>query len=77
MNVWYQKHISADLPQESIYGLPKPTGRRFGMQRLWATRVLSHGCIDRTVPLVKKDYHLENIVVDSKSGVSVQEETWS
>jgi N-acetyl-gamma-glutamyl-phosphate reductase len=69
---WYQKHTCADLLSESVYGLPElhrekirnakivgnpgcyPTGALIGLIPLMKNRIISY----------------ENIVIDSKSGVS-------
>jgi N-acetyl-gamma-glutamyl-phosphate reductase len=69
---WYQKHTSADLLPESVYGLPEL--HRDAIRR--AKIVGNPGCYPTgaligLIPLVQKGIvSLENIVIDSKSGVS-------
>jgi N-acetyl-gamma-glutamyl-phosphate reductase len=69
---WYQKHTSANLLQESVYGLPElhrekiRTAKIVGNPGCYPT-----GALIGLIPLVKKGIiSLENIVIDSKSGVS-------
>jgi N-acetyl-gamma-glutamyl-phosphate reductase len=69
---WYQKHTSADLLPESVYGLPElhrekiRTAKIVGNPGCYPT-----GALIGLIPLVKKGMvSLENIVIDSKSGVS-------
>jgi N-acetyl-gamma-glutamyl-phosphate reductase len=69
---WYQKHTSADLLPESVYGLPEL--HRDEIRR--AKIVGNPGCYPTgaligLIPLVQKGMvSLENIIIDSKSGVS-------
>ncbi len=69
---WYQKHTSADLLSESVYGLPEIHREKIRNAKI----VGNPGCYPTgallgLLPLVKKGMiSVENIVVDSKSGVS-------
>ncbi len=69
---WYQKHTSADLLPESVYGLPELHRDKIRNAKI----VGSPGCYPTgaligLIPLVEKGMvSLENIVIDSKSGVS-------
>lgn len=69
---WYQKHTSADLLPESVYGLPELHREEIRNARI----VGNPGCYPTgallgLIPLVKKGMiSAEHIVVDSKSGVS-------
>ncbi len=69
---WYQKHTSADLLSESVYGLPELHREKIRNAKI----VGNPGCYPTgallgLLPLVKKGMiSVENIVVDSKSGVS-------
>lgn len=69
---WYQKHTSADLLSESVYGLPEL--HRDAIRR--AKIVGNPGCYPTgaligLIPLFQKGIvSLENIIIDSKSGVS-------
>jgi N-acetyl-gamma-glutamyl-phosphate reductase len=69
---WYQKHSSADLLPEAVYGLPEL--HRESIRK--ASIVGNPGCYPTgaligLVPLVKHGLiSLENIIVDAKSGVS-------
>jgi len=69
---WYQPHTGADLLSESVYGLPELHREKIRNAKI----VGNPGCYPTgallgLIPLVKKGViSLENIVVDSKSGVS-------
>jgi len=69
---WYQPHTSGDLLSESVYGLPELHREKIRKAKI----VGNPGCYPTgallgLLPLVKKGMiSLENIVVDSKSGVS-------
>jgi N-acetyl-gamma-glutamyl-phosphate reductase len=69
---WYQKHTSPDLLPESVYGLPE-----IHREKIRSARIVGNpgcyptGALIGLLPLVKKGMiSPENIVVDSKSGVS-------
>jgi N-acetyl-gamma-glutamyl-phosphate reductase len=69
---WYQKHTSANLLQESVYGLPE-----LHREKIRNAKIVGNpgcyptGALIGLIPLVKKGMvSLENIVIDSKSGVS-------
>jgi len=69
---WYQKHTSADLLPESVYGLPE-----LHRDKIRNAKVVGNpgcyptGALIGLIPLVEKGMvSLENIVIDSKSGVS-------
>jgi N-acetyl-gamma-glutamyl-phosphate reductase len=69
---WYQKHMSPDLLPESVYGLPE-----IHREKIRSARIVGNpgcyptGALIGLLPLVKKGMiSPENIVVDSKSGVS-------
>jgi N-acetyl-gamma-glutamyl-phosphate reductase len=69
---WYQKHTSADLLSESVYGLPE-----LHREKIRKAKIVGNpgcyptGALIGLIPLVKKGLiSLEGIVVDSKSGVS-------
>jgi N-acetyl-gamma-glutamyl-phosphate reductase len=69
---WYQKHTSADLLPESVYGLPElhresiRNAKIVGNPGCYPT-----GALIGLIPLVKKGMvSLESIVIDAKSGVS-------
>jgi N-acetyl-gamma-glutamyl-phosphate reductase len=69
---WYQKHTSADLLSESVYGLPElhreeiKNAKIVGNPGCYPT-----GALIGLIPLVKKGMiSYENIVIDAKSGVS-------
>ncbi len=69
---WYQKHTSADLLKESVYGLPE-----LHREKIRKAKIVGNpgcyptGALIGLIPLVKKGaVSLENIVIDSKSGVS-------
>jgi N-acetyl-gamma-glutamyl-phosphate reductase len=69
---WYQKHTCADLLPQSVYGLPElhremiRNAKIVGNPGCYPT-----GALIGLIPLVKKEMvSLENIVIDSKSGVS-------
>jgi N-acetyl-gamma-glutamyl-phosphate reductase len=69
---WYQKHTSADLLQESVYGLPE-----LHREKIRNAKIVGNpgcyptGALIGLIPLIKKGMiSFENIVIDSKSGVS-------
>jgi len=69
---WYQKHTAADLLPESVYGLPE-----LHREKIQKAKIVGNpgcyptGALIGLIPLVKKEMvSLENIVIDSKSGVS-------
>jgi N-acetyl-gamma-glutamyl-phosphate reductase len=69
---WYQKHTSADLLPESVYGLPE-----LHREEIRNAKIVGNpgcyptGALIGLIPLVKKGMiSVEDIVVDSKSGVS-------
>jgi N-acetyl-gamma-glutamyl-phosphate reductase len=69
---WYQKHTSADLLPESVYGLPE-----LHREKIRNAKIVGNpgcyptGALIGLIPLVKKGMiSPENIVIDSKSGVS-------
>jgi N-acetyl-gamma-glutamyl-phosphate reductase len=69
---WYQKHTSADLLSESVYGLPE-----LHREKIRNAKIVGNpgcyptGALIGLIPLVKKGLiSLEGIMVDSKSGVS-------
>jgi len=69
---WYQKHTAADLLPESVYGLPE-----LHREKIRDAKIVGNpgcyptGALIGLIPLVKRGMvSLENIVIDSKSGVS-------
>src|SRR4030042_692917 len=69
---WYQKHTSTELLPESVYGLPElhreeiKNAKIVGNPGCYPT-----GALIGLIPLIKKGMiSYENIVIDSKSGVS-------
>ena len=69
---WYQKHTSAELLLESVYGLPE-----LHREKIQNAKIVGNpgcyptGALIGLIPLVKERLiSLEGIVVDSKSGVS-------
>lgn len=69
---WYQKHTAADLLSESVYGLPE-----LHRDKIRSAKIVGNpgcyptGALIGLAPLVKKELiSVEDIVVDSKSGVS-------
>src|SRR4030043_2128798 len=69
---WYQKHTAADLLPESVYGLPE-----LHREKIQKAKIVGNpgcyptGALIGLIPLVKRGIvSLENIVIDSKSGVS-------
>jgi N-acetyl-gamma-glutamyl-phosphate reductase len=69
---WYQKHTAADLLPESVYGLPE-----LHREKIQKAKIVGNpgcyptGALIGLIPLVKRGMvSLENIVIDSKSGVS-------
>jgi N-acetyl-gamma-glutamyl-phosphate reductase len=69
---WYQKHTSTDLLPESVYGLPE-----LHREKIRKAKIVGNpgcyptGALIGLIPLVKKSMvSLENVVIDSKSGVS-------
>jgi N-acetyl-gamma-glutamyl-phosphate reductase len=69
---WYQKHTSADLLSESVYGLPELyRGKIRNAKIVGNPGCYPTGALIGLIPLVKKGMvSLDGIVVDSKSGVS-------
>lgn len=69
---WYQKHTSADLLPESVYGLPElHRGKIRNAKIVGNPGCYPTGALIGLIPLVKKGLiTVENIVIDSKSGVS-------
>jgi N-acetyl-gamma-glutamyl-phosphate reductase len=69
---WYQKHTSEDLLPESVYGLPE-----LHREEIKRAKIVGNpgcyptGALIGLIPLIKAGmiFH-ENIVIDSKSGVS-------
>ena len=69
---WYQKHTSAGLLSESVYGLPE-----LHRDKIRNAKIVGNpgcyptGALIGLIPLVKRGMiSLENVVIDSKSGVS-------
>jgi len=69
---WYQKHTSADLLQESVYGLPE-----LHREKIRNAKIVGNpgcyptGALIGLIPLIKSGMiSYENIVIDSKSAVS-------
>jgi N-acetyl-gamma-glutamyl-phosphate reductase len=69
---WYQKHTSADLLQESVYGLPE-----LYREKIQKAKIVGNpgcyptGALIGLIPLIKNGMiSTENIIIDSKSGVS-------
>jgi N-acetyl-gamma-glutamyl-phosphate reductase len=69
---WYQKHTSADLLPESVYGLPE-----LHREAIRKAKIVGNpgcyptGALIGIIPLIQKGMaSLECIVIDSKSGVS-------
>ena len=69
---WYQKHTAADLLCESIYGLPE-----IHREEIRNARIVGNpgcyptGALIALIPLIQQgQISLENIIIDSKSGVS-------
>jgi N-acetyl-gamma-glutamyl-phosphate reductase len=69
---WYQKHTAADLLPESVYGLPE-----LHREKIRNAKIVGNpgcyptGALIGLTPLVKRGMvSFENIVIDSKSGVS-------
>ena len=69
---WYQKHTCPELLSESVYGLPE-----LHREKIRKAKIVGNpgcyptGALIGLIPLVKKGMiSFENIVVDSKSGVS-------
>jgi N-acetyl-gamma-glutamyl-phosphate reductase len=69
---WYQKHTSADLLPESVYGLPELHREEIKNAKIVGNPGCYHtGALIGLIPLVKNGLiSYENIVIDSKSGVS-------
>jgi len=69
---WYQKHTATDLLRESVFGLPELHRNAIKQARIVGNPgCYPTGALIGLIPLVKKNLiSLENIVVDSKSGVS-------
>jgi len=69
---WYQKHTASDLLREAVYGLPE-----LHREKIRNAKIVGNpgcyptGALIGLIPLVEKGMiSLENIVIDSKSGVS-------
>lgn len=69
---WYQRHTSADLLSESVYGLPE-----LHREKIRSAKIVGNpgcyptGALIGLIPLAKKQMiSVDNIVIDSKSGVS-------
>jgi N-acetyl-gamma-glutamyl-phosphate reductase len=69
---WYQKHTSANLLPESVYGLPE-----LHREKIRNAKIVGNpgcyptGALIGLIPLVKTEMiSVEHVVVDSKSGVS-------
>ncbi|MGA2517516.1 MAG: N-acetyl-gamma-glutamyl-phosphate reductase [Thermodesulfobacteriota bacterium] len=69
---WYQKHTAVDLLSESVYGLPE-----LHREKIRNAKIVGNpgcyptGALIGLIPLVKKGMiSVENIVIDSKSGVT-------
>src|SRR4030042_6692092 len=69
---WYQKHTAADLLPESVYGLPE-----LHREKIRSAKIVGNpgcyptGALIGLIPLIKNGIiFFENIVIDSKSGVS-------
>src|SRR4030042_2115143 len=69
---WYQKHTSADLLSESVYGLPE-----LHREKIRNAKIVGNpgcyptGALIGLIPLFKKGMiSYESVVIDSKSGVS-------
>jgi N-acetyl-gamma-glutamyl-phosphate reductase len=69
---WYQKHTSIDLLKESIYGLPE-----LHREKIRKAKIVGNpgcyptGALIGLIPLLKGGIiSCENIIIDSKSGVS-------
>jgi N-acetyl-gamma-glutamyl-phosphate reductase len=69
---WYQKHTSADLLRESVYGLPE-----LHREKIRNAKIVGNpgcyptGALIGLIPLMKNGMiSYENIVIDAKSGVS-------
>ena len=70
--LWYQKHTSRDLLSESVYGLPE-----LHREKIRHARIVGNpgcyptGALIGLIPLLKKGMvSEEDIIIDSKSGVS-------
>jgi N-acetyl-gamma-glutamyl-phosphate reductase len=69
---WYQRHTSADLLQESVYGLPE-----LHREKIRNAKIVGNpgcyptGALIGLIPLIKNGMiSVEDIIIDSKSGVS-------
>ena len=69
---WYQKHTATELLPESVFGLPELHRNAIKKARIVGNPgCYPTGALIGLIPLVKKNLvSLENIIVDSKSGVS-------
>ena len=69
---WYQKHTAAELLPESVFGLPELHRKAIKKAKIVGNPgCYPTGALIGLIPLVNKNLiSLENIVVDSKSGVS-------
>ena len=69
---WYQKHTAPEWLKESVYGLPELHRKKIGEARIVGNPgCYPTGALIGLIPLVEKGMiSLENIIIDSKSGVS-------
>lgn len=69
---WYQKHISAELLSESVYGLPELHRDKIrGAMIVGNPGCYPTGALIGLIPLIKDGLiFLDGIIIDSKSGVS-------
>ncbi len=69
---WYQKHTAVDLLPESVYGLPELHREKIrGAKIVGNPGCYPTGALIGLIPPVQRELvSFENIVVDSKSGVS-------
>src|SRR4030043_240607 len=69
---WYQKHTAPEWLKESVYGLPELHRKKIGEARIVGNPgCYPTGALIGLIPLVEEGMiSLENIIIDSKSGVS-------
>ena len=69
---WYQKHTAADLLSESVYGLPELYREKIRNAKIVGNPgCYPTGALIGLIPLVMRGMvSFENIIIDSKSGVS-------
>src|SRR4030043_692911 len=69
---WYQKHTAPEWLKESVYGLSELHRKKIGEARIVGNPgCYPTGALIGLIPLVEKGMiSLENIIIDSKSGVS-------